>query len=136
MKELTYLLAVLPYFGTAFSPGIFSPVRNHYSTKRRYETSLPSQSSENEEDWRNFRAKLVMQYRNSDDTTSTLSSWAYESGMNIEKGSIILSRPLQDSVIENKDSGLAQQYFHKAIILVVGKHHALSDPVPFLNDQL
>lgn len=78
-----------------------------------------------EEDWRNFRAKLVMQYRNdgvkeSEKEKSSLSStsWAYESGDTIEKGSIILSRPPTDES-DDQEGGLIQQYFHKSIILVV-----------------
>lgn len=78
-----------------------------------------------EEDWRNFRAKLVMQYRNdgvneSEEEKSSLSStsWAYESGDTIEKGSIILSRP-PTAESDDEEGGLIQQYFHKSIILVV-----------------
>lgn len=78
-----------------------------------------------EEDWRNFRAKLVMQYRNDgvkelkkEKSSSSSTSWAYESGDTIEKGSIILSRP-PTAASDDEEGGLIQQYFHKSIILVV-----------------
>jgi hypothetical protein len=78
-----------------------------------------------EEDWRNFRAKLVMQYRNDgakesekEKSSSSSTSWAYESGDTIEKGSIILSRP-PTAESDDEEGGLIQQYFHKSIILVV-----------------
>jgi len=62
------------------------------------------------EDWRDFRAKLVLQSE-----LGPSGGWAYESGYVIEKGSIILSRPEQDF-----SQGLNQQYFHKCVILVLG----------------
>lgn len=85
-----------------------------------------------DDDWRNFRAKLVMQERNDnrdqDDLNtsiagiSTSSSWAYETdAKTIEKGSIILSRPLPEDDENNVEAGLSQQYFHKSIILVLGE---------------
>lgn len=127
MKKLSIsccflVIGTLSSFAMAFSPRIVSPIQNYI--KRH--SPIQSQSSENEEDWRNFRAKLVMQYRNLDDITSTITNedssntrpWAYESGQTIEKGSIILSR---DSDGDSTDSGLAQQFFHKAIILVLGE---------------
>jgi hypothetical protein len=90
-----------------------------------------TQSNDNEEDWRNFRAKLVMQYRkqesgliptrNNIDGTSANNAWAYESGYTIEKGSIVLSRHSDEAEKNDPESGLAQQYFHKSIILVLGK---------------
>jgi hypothetical protein len=61
-----------------------------------------------DEDWRDFRAKLVMQFRDDEDgsseskssssssSSSTGGRWAYESGDAIEKGSIILACPEQD----------------------------------------
>lgn len=92
-----------------------------------------NQSNENdEEDWRNFRAKLVMQYRQEesgisspnldrdDNTSSSLNdAWAYESGDTIEKGSIVLSRHPEEVQTKDPESGLTQQYFHKSIILVL-----------------
>ena len=78
------------------------------------------------EDWRDFRAKLVMGEKmaesSSDSSTSTStaisddssSSWAYDAGDVIEKGSIILS-----SLEQAFGHGLNQQYFHKSVILVV-----------------
>ncbi len=139
-----------PSFVMAFHPNILSPTshrtynihRDHdprtpgRHTRKHTPVLLQSSSSEDEEDWRNFRAKLVMQYRNSNDnsglgvdemaaspSTSTTTSWAYESGQTIEKGSIILARNVDDDDEEDgdSDSGLTQQYFHKAIILVLGE---------------
>jgi putative AlgH/UPF0301 family transcriptional regulator len=102
-----------------------------------------------DDDWRTFRAKLVMNEKNvnqqqqkSDSTTdeddfdgigSIFSSsdeqaesllqgmtpldptqWAYDSGTVIEKGAVILGGVEQDYGF-----GLRQQYFHKALILVL-----------------
>jgi hypothetical protein len=59
---------------------------------------------------------------NVDDSRSIVDgAWAYESGTAIEKGSIILSRALDHEGDSDPESGLAQQYFHKSIILVLGK---------------
>ena len=109
--------------------------------------------SESEDDWRTFRAKLVMGESTSssiekttnesndntiiDDsdldgigalfssettqstTTSSFtpldpSQWAYDSGQVIEQGAVILGGVEQDFGF-----GLRQQYFHKAVILVL-----------------
>jgi putative transcriptional regulator len=85
-----------------------------------------------DEDWRDVRAKLIMQYskeqntatNGSDSTTSapsqakptmTTSRWLYDSKGTIEVGSLIVSHPSQDSAC----GGLRQQHFHKCIILVI-----------------
>jgi hypothetical protein len=85
----------------------------------------PRSEQEDEEDWRDVRAKLVLQYRGSNSTTNTTttsssstsasSSWAYESGDVIERGSLIVSNPIQDFSC----GGLRQQYFYKCVVLVV-----------------
>lgn len=74
-----------------------------------------------EEDWRDFRARLVAQEQKettgTDDSppvTVTDNSWAYEMGDIIEEGSVILSRHEHDFCY-----GLKQQYFHKSIMLVL-----------------
>lgn len=101
------------------------PILQHVVT--RYYSNNPN--NEGAEDWRDFRAKLVMQFRDEDDDSSSSStssssssfdqtlldgSWAYESGDAIEKGSIILACPEQDF-----GYGLRQQYFHKCLVLVI-----------------
>ena len=116
-----------------------------------------------DDDWRNFRAKLVMQERKNNDNRdqdelntntstststststdstagiSTSNSWAYETdGQTIEKGSIILSRPLNEDDDNNVEAGLSQQYFHKSIILVLGEafFHCNSKVQSALNDS-
>jgi len=80
--------------------------------------------NEEEEDWRDFRAKLVRHYQlDSEETNSSeqnkntgldTESWAYAIDGLIEKGSIIMSRLEQDF-----DYGLQQQYFHKSVILIL-----------------
>ncbi|KAL3934196.1 MAG: hypothetical protein SGARI_003496, partial [Bacillariaceae sp.] len=71
--------------------------------------------------WRDFRAKLVLQEQQQNVTTTTPTSsqqsttWAYESGDVIEKGSLIVSHPSQDFAC----GGLRQQYFYKSVVLVV-----------------
>jgi len=84
------------------------------------------------EDWRDVRAKLVMQYYQGEDiaskgnnsTSTTLTQsivaitsncWAYDSKGGIEVGSLIVSHPSQDSAC----GGLRQQHFHKSIVLVI-----------------
>ena len=72
-------------------------------------------------DWRDFRAKLVLQEQQQNTTAATPTtttqptSWAYESGDVIEKGSLIVSHPSQDFAC----GGLRQQYFYKSVVLVV-----------------
>lgn len=108
------------------------------TTTGRPTSSFPASASdggEDDEDWRDFRAKLVMSHRENEsegpadsipadnsttatrtrDQSKTESShhWAYESGDAIEVGSIILACPEQDF-----GYGLRQQYFHKCLVLV------------------
>lgn len=69
------------------------------------------------DDWRAFRAQLVAagnQDDGSGDTKISSSSWAYNSGKMIEKGSIILAKVEPDFCY----FGLNQQYFHKSVMLV------------------
>lgn len=88
-----------------------------------------------EEDWRAFRARLVMKERGKDcqpepteefeaesseeSTASTKrqSSWAYDSGDSIEPGSVILNRPPKPD--EDFGYGLGRQYLHKSVILIL-----------------
>ncbi|KAL7536371.1 hypothetical protein ACHAXR_007124 [Thalassiosira sp. AJA248-18] len=67
------------------------------------------------DDWRAFRARLVLggQDGGGNNTTSS-SSWAYDSGNAIEAGSIILAKVEPDFDY----FGLTQQYFHKSVMLV------------------
>lgn len=84
------------------------------------------------EDWRDFRAKLVLgeqqqdgkgsearkqdvsSSKQTDNVSSLPQQWAYESGQIIEPGSVILSKPRPDF-----GYGLRQQYFQKSVILVL-----------------
>lgn len=85
-----------------------------------------------EMDWRDVRAKLVIQYSQGEDATTgssnstavvtqksmpaiTTDRWAYDSGDVVEIGSLIVSHPSQDSAC----GGLRQQHFHKCIVLVI-----------------
>lgn len=88
------------------------------------------------EDWRDVRARLIQQFKqpsiaeeeatttlspisleatNHSTTTSTRTTWAYDSGGVIECGSLIVSHPVQDFAC----GGLRQQYFTKCVVLVV-----------------
>lgn len=87
-----------------------------------------------DQDWRAFRAKLVMQpeqqtsevdkeedldgigaaLSSSPFTPLDFSQWAYDSGRVIETGAVILGGVEQDFGF-----GLRQQYFHKTVILVL-----------------
>ena len=68
------------------------------------------------DDWRAFRAQLVAGNQDDDsgDAKTSSSSWAYDSGNMIEKGSIILAKVEPDFCY----FGLNQQYFHKSVMLV------------------
>ena len=76
--------------------------------------------TDTEEDWRDFRARLVAQEQKheKDDAApaiiATDSTWTYELGDVIEEGCVILSRHEHDFCY-----GLKQQYFHKSIMLVL-----------------
>jgi putative AlgH/UPF0301 family transcriptional regulator len=61
-------------------------------------------------DWRAFRAKLVM-----NETASRDQSWAYDSGLLVEKGSIVVSRVEYSLGCHD----LRQPYFCKCVILIV-----------------
>ena len=67
-------------------------------------------SSSNTDDWREFRAKLVL-----NETGQLKESWAYDAGLTIEKGSIVLGRV--ESSLGCHDLG--QPYFHKSAVLII-----------------
>ncbi len=69
------------------------------------------------DDWRAFRAQLVAGNQDDgsgDNIKTSSSSYAYDSGNMIEKGSIILAKVEPDFCY----FGLNQQYFHKSVMLV------------------
>jgi putative transcriptional regulator len=76
-------------------------------------SSLKSIDDDGTEDWRAFRAKLVQ----NETVTSTdrETSWTYDTGLLIEKGSIVLSR-VEDSL---GCHDLRQPYFAKCVVLIV-----------------
>ena len=76
---------------------------------RRYDDTRLGMS-DTEQDWRDFRAKLIAQEKH-DDASSP--NWAYELSL-IEQGSVVVSRHEHDFCY-----GLKQQYFHKSIMLVL-----------------
>lgn len=85
--------------------------------------SLSMSDGDTEEDWRDFRARLVAQEKatTTDPLPSTnnsiatgSSSYMYEMGHVIEEGCVIVSRQEHDFCY-----GLRQQYFHKSIMLVL-----------------
>lgn len=57
-----------------------------------------------EQDWRAFRARLVQMDRQKnsplpslkDDSTDDMTTWAYDAGMNVEVGTVLLSIPTTD----------------------------------------
>ena len=90
---------------------------------RLYDTRLKMVDNDLDEDWRDFRARLVAQERKDSSksdasspmiATDSTTTWAYETGHIIEEGSVILSRHEHDFCY-----GLKQQYFHKSIMLVL-----------------
>jgi hypothetical protein len=85
-----------------------------------------TENGEEEVDWRDFRARLVLQQRQEEDqkdpvkiTSEPLSEWAYDAGQVIETGSLVVSRPEPDFCM----GGLRQQYFHKSVIIIL-EHNA------------
>jgi putative transcriptional regulator len=66
-----------------------------------------------DDDWRSFRARLVLENKQGEQGASSSTTWAYDSGL-IEPGSIILAKTEPDFCY----FGLSQQYFHKAVLLV------------------
>jgi hypothetical protein len=100
---------------------LFSPLHRIFPacrTTTRGNTGLyyNPQDVEETEDWRDMRAKLIMQFRG-DSSSSSIKKWVYDSGDVIETGSLLVSHPIQDFVC----GGLRQQYFHKCVVLVI--HH-------------
>ena len=81
-------------------------------------------ASPEERDWRAFRARLVQQDLQSssapsldDGTASDITRWAYDAGMNIEVGTVLLSIPTTDLC-----QALEQQYFHRCVVLVTHRN--------------
>lgn len=70
-----------------------------------------SSGGDDGESWRDFRAKLVAAERS--DLDVDLDGWAYESEL-LERGSVILG-----GLEQSFGFGLRQQYFHKAVILLL-----------------
>lgn len=104
-------------------PSRWDPSLNEASSHTDSSVLLSSKIADAEEegagiDWRDFRARLVAAESGSDrfteENNAPSTSWAYDSGRVIEKGSVILSCPEQDF-----GYGLRQQYFHKCVILVL-----------------
>ena len=108
---------------------MFFPYRRDDTILRLSSNSLDEKDDEEEDqnedlDWRDVRAKLVMQYRaeqqqqkddDSDGNPISENGWAYEAGDAIETGSLIVSAPSQDFCV----GGLKQQYFYKSCVLIV-----------------
>ena len=80
-----------------------------------------------EKDWRAFRAMLIQQESSlsssapaqqttsleDDGAAADMTRWAYDAGMNIEVGTVLLSIPTTDLC-----QALEQQYFHRCVVLV------------------
>jgi putative transcriptional regulator len=81
--------------------------------RRRLQMTPDSDDITAQEDWRDFRARLVArEHKHFSDKVDTW--YVYELGDVIEEGSVILSRHEHDFCY-----GLKQQYFHKSIMLVL-----------------
>jgi len=86
------------------------------------------QSPELQEDWRQFRAKLVLSEGKggvgAKAGAASTQGWAHATPL-VEKGSLLLSTP-------NDFFSLSQQYFHKAVILIL-THSETGDMGVILN---
>ena len=102
----------------------------HYKKSSNTQINYKQDDDDGEEemDWREFRARLVSTYDmpqnekdSNQDTASTSSnndsSWMYESGSSIETGSILLHKV--DDSSDDSGYGLARQYLHKSVILIL-----------------
>lgn len=141
ISVLLLWLCCCPLLGLAFSP----TVKRLERSKRLWSKEDPFDPEDDEDDlepdledqdWRAFRAKLVMGSKQAEPATMSDADdldgigglftaapaltpldpiqWAYDSGKVIEQGAVILGGVEQDFGF-----GLRQQYFHKASILVL-----------------
>lgn len=55
-------------------------------------------------------------------------SWIYESGLNIEKGTILLNHPSETQKYKN-NYGLNQQWLHKSVVLVLEHEHGMTSGI-------
>jgi putative AlgH/UPF0301 family transcriptional regulator len=102
-------------------PSVFSPTS--FRKRNRYQLSpLLFANRENidpdNDDWRDFRAKLVSKENNGSDNvtpTANTSGWAYDAGYLIERGSLVISNV--ETTLGCHD--LNQPYFHKAVVLLL-----------------
>lgn len=125
MMKTTFTAGLLLVVSTS-TVAFHSPCR----VQRRGVSLLMTQD---DEDWRAFRAKLVMQSQKPSSTSTrnsldddaddvdgigalfdTGGAWAYDSGNVIEEGAVILG-----GLDQEFGFGLRQQYFHKTVILVL-----------------
>lgn len=108
----------------SFFPGAARRGRRWYRTLRHAQDSEAGAAAAAEQDWRDFRAKLVKQELGGEEVdggetdegergakTETSDGWAYATPL-IEQGSILLSAPSDHFAIN-------QQYFHKNVIFLV-----------------
>ena len=76
--------------------------------------------TEDDVDWRAFRAQLVQSESNGSSTMNTEPSphWAYDSGDFLERGSVVISLPSSDPIANDIDA-LNNQCYRKCIVLVL-----------------
>ena len=76
--------------------------------------SSDSGAASTDDDWRQFRAKLVAREQGTSDVDLVQDQWAYNAGNLVEQGSLLLGgSELQFGF------GLRQQYFHKCVLLIL-----------------
>ena len=123
MSVYKLLVLVLPWFlASAWrvsrqnqarrTAGLGFAIRQRYESSSVLLLSSKTRTDEEEADWREFRARLVLGEQKK--ASNTTSSWAYESGYVIEEGTVLLS-----SVEQDFGYGLKQQYFHKCVVLII-----------------
>lgn len=109
--------------------GMISHITNNalFSSKDNWEEDDDAETnnvkSEEEKDWRAFRAQLVqsetlMENKNEEDKEKNDSHWAYDTDGFIERGSIVLSIPSSDNIANDIDA-LTNQCYRKSIVLVL-----------------
>ena len=77
-------------------------------------------STQDDIDWRAFRAQLVHSESNDSSTTNMdkIEHWAYDSGDFVEPGSVVISIPSSDETANDMDA-LNNQCYRKCILLVL-----------------
>uniref|UniRef100_A0A7S3DWK4 Uncharacterized protein n=1 Tax=Entomoneis paludosa TaxID=265537 RepID=A0A7S3DWK4_9STRA len=108
----------LPHLATRGPRRVGGPLYESSSPLDSLRDDNPDRDDDDNSDWRAFRAKLVQQQQqssNNNNNNDDPSSWTYNAGLLVEKGSLLISRV--ESSLGCHD--LRQPYFAKCVILII-----------------